>query len=105
MDWKDRFNRPMDINTPEYRLAEGLKALKRKVDRGEITEEKALEIMEPLMRARALMESAEIPSDTNLSVIGSKECLEEIIGEPLDENDPRVQTIDLSDEGGEIGSG
>lgn len=51
MNWKDKFNRPMDLNTPEYRLAVALKELKRRVDNQEITEQEALEVMEPLAQA------------------------------------------------------
>ncbi len=54
MNWKDAFNRPMELETPEYRLAVALKELKRRVDAQEITEQEALEVMDPLIKARVV---------------------------------------------------
>lgn len=48
MNWKDKFNRPMELGSREYRLAKALKELKRRVDNREISEQEALRIMEPL---------------------------------------------------------
>jgi len=49
----------MELNTTEYKLATALRELKRRVDRGEITEEQALEIMQPLTESLSRPELAE----------------------------------------------
>lgn len=49
MNWKDKFNRPMELDSPEYKLATAIRALQQKIKLGIIDKEKATEIMTGLV--------------------------------------------------------
>lgn len=49
MNWRDKFNRPMELDSPEYKLALAIKALQQKIKLGIIDKQKATEIMTELV--------------------------------------------------------